>query len=247
MTLIALSVLFLLVGNSSAQASNLMGSYTEPVFTGWDTFEASSMIGSQLLTTEGDYLGIISDLVIDPGSGHISEVVLSDVPESGGEKVSVPFAALSHTGNNIFVFNRPEEYSGWFNGEAFFSHWAEVRYLYSVEPVPTGAFDTATLIGAPIQTSQGENIGQVNDLVIDFSKGRVAYSVLSDGGGMEGKMVAVPFSELDRSAGNVFALNITKERLLSAPTFAWTDIGDRRYAESVYRYYGVQPYWEETR
>ncbi len=82
--------------------------------------------------------------------------------------------------------------------------------------------------------------------MIDFSKGRVVYSVLSDVGGMEGKIVAVPFSELYRSGGgNIFVLNITKERLLTAPSFAWANIGDRQYAVNVYRYYGVQPYWEE--
>jgi sporulation protein YlmC with PRC-barrel domain len=225
--------------------------YGQSDITGWDTLEASSMIGAQLLNTNGDYMGQISDLVVDPDSGHVLEVVLSDVPGRGAELATVPFAALSHTGDRIFVFNKPEEFIGQFSdpgrpfGEQPFRHWAEIRFLYSVLPLPMGAFRTSMLIGAPVQTSKGEEVAQVNDLVIDFANDRVVYSVLSDVGGIEGRMVAVPFSELSKSGGNLFTLHTTKERLLDSPAFTETDITNLRYADSVYRYYGVQPYWEE--
>jgi len=99
-------------------------------------------------------------------------------------------------------------------------------------------------IGAPVQTSKGEDVAWVNDLVIDFAKDQVVYSVLSDVGGMQGKMVAVPFSELSKK-GDMFTLHATREKLEEAPAFTWNDTTDLRYAESIYRYYGVQPYWEE--
>jgi sporulation protein YlmC with PRC-barrel domain len=253
MTLFAFSILFVGVGTSSSQEfqEGMITLYGQSDIKGRDTLEASSMIGAQLLTAEGNYLGQISDLVIDSGTGHILEVVLSDVPGKGAESVTVPFAALSHTGDDIFVFNRPEEYIGRFRSdgrpslEEPFAHWAETRFLYSIEPIPMGAFSATTLMGAPVQTSKREEVAQVNDLVIDFRNDQVVYSVLSDVGGSQGKMVAVPFSELSKSGRNAFTLHTTREKLVNSPAFTETDMTDRGYAENVYRYYGVQPYWEE--
>jgi hypothetical protein len=33
--------------------------------------------------------------------------------------------------------------------------------------------------------------------------------------------------------------------LVDSPAFRMTDMTDHRYAENIYSYYGVQPYWEE--
>jgi len=209
------------------------------------------MIGAQLITNDGDYIGQISNLVVNSENGHVLEVILSDVPGRGGEQIAVPFDAISHSGGDVFVFNPPEEL-GWYSaymgagdyGELPFGYFTEVRYLYSVEPIPMAAFNATTLIGAPVQTSKGEDVAWVNDLVIDFAKDQVVYSDLSDVGGMQGKMVAVPFSELSKK-GDMFTLHATREKLEEAPAFTWNDTTDLRYAESIYRYYGVQPYWEE--
>jgi sporulation protein YlmC with PRC-barrel domain len=251
--LFALSILFVGIRTSSSQEFQLgmISLYGQSDIKSWDTLEASSMIGSQLLSAEGDYVGQISDLIVDPDTGHILEVVLSDVPGEGGRSITVPFAALSHTGYSIFVFNRPEEFVGHFSdpgspfGEQPFSHWAETRFLYSVLPLPMGALRTSTLMGDTVQTSNGEAVAQVNDFVIDFRNDQVVYSVLSDVGGIEGRMVAVPFNELSKSGGNLVTLRITKERLLHSPAFTESDMTNLRYAENIYKYYGLQPYWEE--
>lgn len=254
MALFALTILFVGIRTSSSEEypAGMISLYGQSDINGWDTLEASGMIGARLLTADGDYMGQISDLVVDPENGHILEAILSDVPGEGAKLIPVPFAALEHTGAGLFVFNRPEEFIARFRDtgspsmeEPFTTHWAETTFLYSVRPLPMGAFRTSTLIGAPVQTSKGEEVAQVNDLVIDFGNDQVVYSVLSDVGGMEGRMVAVPFSELSKSGGNLFTLHTTKERLLGSPAFTENDITNLRYADSVYRYYGVQPYWEE--
>jgi sporulation protein YlmC with PRC-barrel domain len=252
MTVFAFSILFVGAGISSSQEfpEGMITMYGQSDINGWDTLEASSMIGAQLLTTEGDYLGQISDLVIDSETGHVLEVVLSDAPERGARPVTVPFAAISHTGNGIYVFNKFEDFTGQFSTEGPlleepFTQWAETRFLYSVEPIPMAAFHATTLMGSPVQASGGEEVARVNDFVIDFSSNQVVYSVLSDVGGSEGKMVAVPFGELSKSDRNTFTLKTTKEKLVDSPAFRMTDMTDHRYAENVYKYYGVQPYWEE--
>ncbi len=251
MALFALGIFFSGVGISHSQEfpEGAISLYDQSNIAGWDTLPASRMIGAQLLTPEGDYLGVISDFVVDPNTGHISEVILSDVSGRGAESEAVPFVALSHTGDGIYVLNIPDIFPAWYQGwespledhEFSYSHWAELRYYYSVEPMPAGSFNVSTLIGAPVETSNGEGVGRVNDLVIDFRNDQIAYSVLSDVGG---RMVAVPFIELSKSSGNAFTLHSTKEKLLNSPTFKWTEMTDLRYAQNIYGYYGVQPYWE---
>jgi len=255
MALFAVVIFFAGVGISSSQEfpEGAITLYGQSDIRGWDTLPASGMIGAQLLTPEGDYLGVISDLVVDPNTGHILEAVLSDVPGKGAQQAAVPFVALSHTGDGIFVLNIPDSFPVWYQGwesslespEPPYSHWAELRYYYSVEPTPAGSFNVSALIGAPVETSKGEGVGRVNNLVIDFRNDQIAYSVLSDVGGMGGRMVAVPFNELSKSGGNFFTLHTTKEKLLNSPAFAWTQMNDLRYAQNIYGYYGVQPYWEE--
>jgi sporulation protein YlmC with PRC-barrel domain len=219
--------------------------YSQSTVEGWDTFEASRMIGTQLFSTEGDYLGRISDLAIDSGSGHISDVVLSDVPGMGAELVSVPFAALSHGGGSIFALKTPEEFSGLSYRESAYSYWTDLRYFYFTGPSLNEQFKFSELIGSRVQGSQGERIGTIDDLVINFSDRRAVYSVFSEGEGMEGRMVAVPFSTLSGAGENIVVFNGTREKLLASPDFHWTNTADRNYAEDIYRYHGLQPYWEE--
>jgi len=165
--------------------------------------------------------------------------------------VFVPFAALSHGGGDIFVFNKPEEYRWRFSsvGGPFFeepySQWAEIQFIYSVPPMPEGAYRLSTLMGAPVRTPKGGEVGRVNDLVVDLTKNQLVYLVLSDVGEKEGKMVAVPFKELSKESGDTFTIHVTKEKLLDSPAFTWSDVSNRKYAENVFRYYGLQPYWSE--
>lgn len=251
MALFALAVLFSGVGISSSEEfpEGAVSLYGESDIAGWDTVPASGMIGAQLLTTGGDYLGVISDLVVDPNTGHILEAVLSDVSGKGAEQEVVPFAALSHTGDGVFVMNIPDDLPVWYKVSGYleppYTQWAELRSYYSVEPTPVGSFNVSALIGAPVETSKEESVGRVNDLVIDFRNDQVVYSIFSDVGGMGGRMVAVPFNEFSKSSGNAFTLHATKEKLMSAPTFSWTEMTDLKYAQNIYSYYGVQPYWEE--
>ncbi len=114
----------------------------------------------------------------------------------------------------------------------------------------TGLFGektTPALMGAMVQSSDGEATGRINDMVIDCQDGRVALLII---GGLPAKgdvQVAVPFAELSMN-GNVFVLNTTKDRLAAAPSFnVSADLHNLKWAENVYRFFGQQPYWTEER
>ena len=103
------------------------------------------------------------------------------------------------------------------------------------------------IVGTDVKNLQGDYLGRVTDLVID-PQGRIVFAVLSHGGFMRmgETSVAIPFGALtfDRM-GKFFALDLTKEKLNSAPGFAKRDLSNEQWAEDVYRYFGRQPYWTE--
>ena len=71
---------------------------------GWNTFEASWLIGHRVLTPLGSELGQISSLVIDRTNGRIALVVLSDVPNIGGERLALPYSSITNIGQDTCEF-----------------------------------------------------------------------------------------------------------------------------------------------
>ncbi len=108
----------------------------------------------------------------------------------------------------------------------------------------------STLAGDRVVNSRGEDIGKIDEIMIDTPTGRVAYAVLSFGGflGMGDKLFAIPWSMLSLDEDHkVFPLDVDKERLKKAPGFDkdhWPDMTDRTWGTSVYQYYGASPYWD---
>ena len=107
------------------------------------------------------------------------------------------------------------------------------------------------VIGADVENAQGEDLGKIEDVVLDPQEGRVAYAVLSFGGflGLGEKYFALPWSALTAKAGedDTLILNVDKEKLQNAPGFnrnSWPDMADRTWGQEIHSYYGVAPYWE---
>ena len=107
-----------------------------------------------------------------------------------------------------------------------------------------------TLEGDKVMNHAGEDLGKVDELMIDLPTGRVAYVVLSYGGllGMGNKLFAVPWGALRVDEDEkCFILDVDKKTLESAPGFDkdnWPDMADTSWGSEVFRYYGATPYWE---
>ncbi len=96
-----------------------------------------------------------------------------------------------------------------------------------MDAVPTNGTHASNLIGADVKTAKGEDVGSVNDLIID-EKGQVAAIVVSVGGflGMGEKDVAIGWDDVTRSAmsdDNELQIKSTREGLMSAPEFKKAD------------------------
>lgn len=127
--------------------------------------------------------------------------------------------------------------------------------IASSSRIGIGIFSTRDLLGKRVENLQGENLGRIEDIVIDLDAGRVVYAVLSFGGflGLGDKLFAIPWQALslqDREGTlvdeEVFILNVDKDRLRNAPGFErgdYPDMADRTLGTGIYNYYGYKPYW----
>ena len=115
----------------------------------------------------------------------------------------------------------------------------ETRNLLSAE----------SIIGTAVENVDRENLGEIKDIMIDLTTGRIGYVVLSFGGilGMGDKLFAIPWKAFSVSQmEKVFFLDVPKDKLEQAPGFDkdnWPDMADHTWGTSIHNYYGYDPYW----
>jgi sporulation protein YlmC with PRC-barrel domain len=131
-----------------------------------------------------------------------------------------------------------------------------LRYISLPQGVETMAhrdnpefLSASTIKGDKVINTAGEDLGKIEELMIDLRDGRVAYAVLSFGGflGLGNKLFAIPWNALSlRVHEHAFVLDIPKETLEKAEGFDkdnWP-VTSREWLSSMYSYYGYQPYWQ---
>lgn len=106
--------------------------------------------------------------------------------------------------------------------------------------------------GSAVFNQAREKIGQIEDVAIDKTTGKVAYAILSFGGflGLGGKHQPLPWSVLtyDPALGG-YMVPITEQFLALAPKLdvselsGWDDSPQREALHNYYAAYGARPYW----
>lgn len=98
--------------------------------------------------------------------------------------------------------------------------------------------------GVNVKNTAGENLGEINEIVIDKSLGRVSYVVLDFGGllGFGNKFFAVPWKLFTyNEEKDCFIVNLDKERLKNAPGFDknnWPNFTSRETTTHIEKFYG---------
>ena len=107
-----------------------------------------------------------------------------------------------------------------------------------------------TLSGNKVRNSQGEDLGKIEEFMIDLRTGCIAYAVLSFGGflGLGDKLFAIPLQALALDEDQkCFILNVDKDKLKNAQGFDknhWPDFADQTWGTAIHDYYGYEPYWK---
>lgn len=108
-----------------------------------------------------------------------------------------------------------------------------------------------SIVGMRVINNDSEDLGKIEDVILDTRNNRASYAILSFGGilGMGDKHFAIPWEALTFDLSEkVAVIDIEKDRLSNAPGFdkdAWPDVADAAWGTRVYTYYGYRPYWEE--
>jgi sporulation protein YlmC with PRC-barrel domain len=109
-----------------------------------------------------------------------------------------------------------------------------------------------TMIGDGIKNIEGEDLGKLEELMMDLNTGRIAYAVISFGGvlGIGNKLFAVPWEALSLDTDDhKFFLDVDKDTLEDAPGFDkdnWPKEPTHEWLVNVYSYYGHVPYWKQS-
>lgn len=237
--------------------------------TGPLEFRAGQIIGGFVKNKEGNFLGSIRDLMIDPQNGGVAFAVLSLGGSIGipMKFAAVPFGALTpaETKRTYILdaswekikmapsFNRNE----W--PEVADRKWETDIYRYygitppwgeTLEPTAEKSASLNTyhqVVGVSIRDPEGEKLGTIREILVD-SQGHVPFAIIAHGGyfGIGAKLVAVPFRVLSfDQKERRFVIHSTREKLESAPAFKGSDLGNREWAEEVYRFFGQHPYRTE--
>ena len=103
--------------------------------------------------------------------------------------------------------------------------------------------------GTNVYNTQGDQLGEIYDVMVDKRSGRIAYAIMSFGGflGIGERYHPLPWATLkyDTRQGG-YVVGLTKEQLEAAPTFGGPDVpawGDRGYETRIHDYYKTSPYW----
>jgi sporulation protein YlmC with PRC-barrel domain len=110
----------------------------------------------------------------------------------------------------------------------------------------------STLVGHRVLKSGGEELGHIEEIMLDLKTGRIAYAVLSFSGfpGIANKRFPVPWNALQMHLGEgEFVLDMDPKTLEGAPDFDkdnWPDMADPAFGRVIHKHYGTPLYREQT-
>ncbi|MBW3637866.1 MAG: PRC-barrel domain-containing protein [Armatimonadetes bacterium] len=98
--------------------------------------------------------------------------------------------------------------------------------------------------GRKVFDSSGEEIGHVDDLLIDQAENKVRFLQVASGGilGLGETKFLIPVDAIRRIDAEHVHIDQTHERVAGAPRYD-PDLEDDSYYTNVYGYYGYAPYW----
>lgn len=90
----------------------------------------------------------------------------------------------------------------------------------------------------------GEELGEIDDLLIDEREQKVRFLEVRSGGflGLGATKFLLPVDAITRITDDAVSINQSRERVAGAPAYDPTLV-DERYVSDVYSHYGYPPYW----
>jgi sporulation protein YlmC with PRC-barrel domain len=239
-------------------------SATEPSL---QVMRARRLIDMAVQNQERKHLGEIEDVVIDTADGRIAYVAMDagllgpilavpwEALDVAQDKSTVTLNVAKETLQKAPTFRRenwPETVDpDWLAGVYNYYGYLPYPGLTEITVQHKRVTRVTTLLGLNVRNRQRENLGEIEDFMIDTRAGHIAYVLLGTGGilGVGERVRAVPRTAMRvEPIERVVVLGIDKEKLHKAPPLeagAWEETASRKWLAGVYAYYGARPYWEK--
>jgi sporulation protein YlmC with PRC-barrel domain len=209
------------------------------------------LIGHDIADQNGKDAGRINDIVIDAATGEIAYVVVAHGGVAGvGEKLfAIPWRILQQPENpdtlRLALTTEQLKSAPSFNTDTWPDmeerHWTDAVHAYygappvlekrlpaqtaqegSVKHVPHRFLRATYVLRSTVVSPRNQRLGEIKDVVMDASAGRVSYVVLAFGGviGLGEKLFAIPWQDLQQAEGlGTFTLDVDKDTLQAASGF----------------------------
>ena len=105
------------------------------------------------------------------------------------------------------------------------------------------AFDPAREALA-IKNPNGDYVGAINRILLD-PLGNIAFVTLSLSEEKGGKEIIVPLFLFSENEKRETVLDLTEKEIAEAPEFDPSRLDDAAYGASIYRHYGMTPFWSD--
>jgi sporulation protein YlmC with PRC-barrel domain len=99
--------------------------------------------------------------------------------------------------------------------------------------------------GRKIFDRAGEEIGDVDDLILDDREGKVRFIRVAAGGflGLGERHFLIPVDAITSMTKDRISVDQTRERIVGAPIYDPETVPEDTYWNDLYGYYGFAPYW----
>lgn len=99
--------------------------------------------------------------------------------------------------------------------------------------------------GRHVKDADGEDLGTVDDLLIDVTERKVRFLIVASGGflGLGSQKSYIPVEAVVGVGDDDVLIDQSRERVRTAPAYDPALINDRAYNEGVLEYYGLSPFW----
>lgn len=99
--------------------------------------------------------------------------------------------------------------------------------------------------GRHVKDKSGEDLGKVDELLIDTNENKVRFLIVASGGflGLGEQKSFIPVDAVTRVQVDEVHIDQTRERVASAPAYDPELVEAQGFYDDIYGYYGYMPFW----
>ncbi len=234
---------------------------------------SARLLGKRVLASDNERVGKLDDLVVDLESGRILYGIVAlgsvDVPMVTTRVAVAPSVISQMSGDDIEAkadkpkidnapkftsdVDKPEQVGNVNFVERIDQYFGQRNFWKGLSPATASSarevLKLSSITSTKVRNENNEELGKVEDVVVDLPLGRLAYIVLSPDSGLnqDDNLFAFPPSAISVATDQKnLLINLPKDKLASAPHFAkdnWSDLNSATFAARVYAFYGKQAWF----